>query len=329
MEISYRKTKQLNEELFCNDSVAAMLVDFPSVGNLRTKYFNEINNRHCPTITKRIKRQTQPKWITAEILDLLCRRDLEKKLNKHNEYKIFCNKCKLLIKQSKITCYKETIDKCKNDRRELVKCFNELGVKNVNREQISKIKHNEVITENIADIVNLFNYNFVNIGDKYSTILSQTNHTFCPIKLEQFIEKRVPPNNCFKIPLISHQFVYNYIKDMKGNKSTGDDDISARFIKLACPYITDSIVKICKCSITTGRFPYTWKVARVTPIHKKDSRDDISNYRTISILPIASKILEKHVSIHLYEYMTSYNLLHQNNRVLEPIIHARLHLLSW
>ena len=322
MEISYRKTKQLNEELFCNDIVAAMLVNFPnkfceiendvnSVANLRTKYFNEINNRHCPTITKRIKRQTQPKWITAEILDILCRRDFEKKVNKHNEYKKFRNKCKLLIKLSKITCYKETIDKCKNGPRELEKCFNELGVKNVNRERISKIKHNEVITENIADIVNLFNYNFVNIGDKYSTILSQTNHTFCPIKLEQFIEKRVPPNNSFEIPLISHQFVYNYIKDMKGNKSTSDDDISARFIKLAGPYITDSIVKICNCSIKTGRLPDTWKVARVTPTHKKDSRDDISNYRSISILPIASKILEKHVSIHLYEYMTSYNLLHQ------------------
>ena len=70
-------------------------------------------------------------------------------------------------------------------------------------------------------------------------------------------------------------------------------------------------MKICNCSIKTGRFPDTWKVARVTPIHKKDSGDDISNYRPISILPIASKILEKHVSIHLYEYMTSYNLLHQ------------------
>ena len=88
------------------------------------------------------------------------RRDFEKKVNNHNEY----NKCKFLIKQSKTTFYKETIDKCKNDPRELVKCFNELGVKNVNRERISKIKHNEVITENIADIVNLFNYNFVNIG---------------------------------------------------------------------------------------------------------------------------------------------------------------------
>ena len=70
---------------------------------------------------------------------------------------------------------------------------------------------------------------------------------------------------------------------MKENKSTGDDDISARFIKLAGPYITDSIVKICNCSIKTGCFPVTKKVATVNPINKKDSRDDISNYRPISI----------------------------------------------
>ena len=227
------------------------------------------------------------------------RRDFEKIVNNHNEYKKSRNKCKLLIKQSKTTFYNETIDKCKNDPRELVKRFNELGVKNVNRERISKIKHNEVITENIADIVNLFNYNCVNIGDKYSTILSQTNHTFCPVKLEQFIEKRLPPNNSFEIPLISHQFVYNYIKDMKGNKSTGDDDISARFIKLAGPYITDSIVKICNCSIKTGRFPETWKVARVTPISwtmqvaqvKKCTSYRLFLFRTIrKYLPLETRI---------------------------------------
>ena len=135
----------------------------------------------------------------GHFIDLMRRTNFEKKENNHNEYKTFRNKCKLLIKQSKTTFYKETIDKCKNDPGELAKCFNGLGVENVNRERISKIKHNDVITENIADIVNLFNYNFVNIGDKYLTILSQTNHTCYPIILEQFIKKRVPPNNSFEI----------------------------------------------------------------------------------------------------------------------------------
>ena len=114
---------------------------------------------------------------------------------------------------------------------------------------------------------------------------------------------------------------------MKGNKSTGDDDISAIFIKLAGPYIPDSIVKICNCSIKLGAFQTLGKWQELPPSMKKDSRDDISNYRPISILPIASKILEKHVLIHLYEYMT-YNLLHQKQSGFRANHSCEMHLLS-
>ena len=117
MEISYGKTKHINEELFCSDIVQAMIVyltnkfcemenDVNSAVNIWTKSFNEINSRHCPTITKRIKRQTQLKWITTEILDLMRRRDFEKKRNNLTDYKQLCNKCKLLIQKSKTTFYK-------------------------------------------------------------------------------------------------------------------------------------------------------------------------------------------------------------------------------
>ena len=54
-----------------------------------------------------------------------------------------------------------------------MKCFNDLGVKNVNDDKINTIRHEGIITENAKDIVNLFNYNFVNIGAKYATVLSQ------------------------------------------------------------------------------------------------------------------------------------------------------------
>ena len=38
----------------------------------------------------------------------------------------------------------------------------------------------------------------------------------------------------------------------------------------------------------------------------------MDNYRPISILPVASKILERHVHNHLYEYITQNNLLFDN-----------------
>ena len=53
----------------------------------------------------------------------------------------------------------------------------------------------------------------------------------------------------------------------------------------------------------------TWKTARVIPFYKKGSTDEINNYRPISILPVVSKILEKHVSSTFYTFLNEHNLL--------------------
>ena len=52
-----------------------------------------------------------------------------------------------------------------------------------------------------------------------------------------------------------------------------------------------------------------WKEAKVTPLHMGGSRHECSNYRPISVLPILSKILEKHVFTHMYAFPQKYNLL--------------------
>ena len=92
-------------------------------------------------------------------------------------------------------------------------------------------------------------------------------------------------------------------------KATDFDEIGARFLKLFAPYPPDSITKICNLSITENRFPSTWKTARVIPLFKKESTDDLNNYRPISILPVVSKILEKHVSSRFYAFLNEQNLL--------------------
>ena len=39
--------------------------------------------------------------------------------------------------------------------------------------------------------------------------------------------------------------------------------------------------------------PEQWKMAKITPVHKKGSRSDISNYRPVANLCSVSKIYEK------------------------------------
>ena len=64
-------------------------------------------------------------------------------------------------------------------------------------------------------------------------------------------------------------------------------------------------------SLHTGVFPDVLKEARVIPIHKGGPSEDPSNYRPIPILPIVSKVIEKHVTKHLFAYLNKYKLLHE------------------
>ena len=70
--------------------------------------------------------------------------------------------------------------------------------------------------------------------------------------------------------------------------------------------------------IKSGTFPNSWKYANVQPIHNKGNRQDKSNYRPISLLPICGKILEKIVFDHVYAFFNTNNLLSKNQSGFRP-----------
>ena len=55
--------------------------------------------------------------------------------------------------------------------------------------------------------------------------------------------------------------------------------------------------------------PDEWKQAKVIPLHKSGCREDMDNYRPISILPVISKIAESAVNVQLQQYLMQHNLL--------------------
>ena len=64
-------------------------------------------------------------------------------------------------------------------------------------------------------------------------------------------------------------------------------------------------------SLKYGVFPDIWKLARVTQIFKTGSKKDANNYRSISVISIFSRMLEKVVHDQLIEYLIT-------NKVLTP-----------
>ena len=98
---------------------------------------------------------------------------------------------------------------------------------------------------------------------------------------------------------------------MPAAKATGLDSISCKVLKLSAEIIAPHIVNICNTSIETAQFPRSWKKARVVPLYKSGDSNDVTNYRPISVLPVLSKLLKRHVYNHFYAYLAESQLLQE------------------
>ena len=58
----------------------------------------------------------------------------------------------------------------------------------------------------------------------------------------------------------------------------------------------------------SGVFPSALKIAKVIPIHKKDTKIDFSNYQPISLLSNFDKILENLLHTRIFKFFNNNNL---------------------
>ena len=65
-------------------------------------------------------------------------------------------------------------------------------------------------------------------------------------------------------------------------------------------------------AIKSGNFPDSWKKGNIIPVHKKESKNLIKNYRPISLLPIFGKIFEKFIYNNLFGYFETNKFLSKN-----------------
>ena len=89
-----------------------------------------------------------------------------------------------------------------------------------------------------------------------------------------------------------HQKVCKALKDLKSKKATGVDGIPGRLLKDGADALASPLSVIFNLTIQQNVIPVEWKKAKVTPLHKSGTKEDPRNYRPISVLPVASKVLE-------------------------------------
>ena len=76
------------------------------------------------------------------------------------------------------------------------------------------------------------------------------------------------------------------LQNLDPNKAHGHDKISIRMLQLCGNSICNPLELIFQQTMESGSFPSEWKKRNVFPIHKKDDKRCLKNYRPISLLPI-------------------------------------------
>ena len=108
------------------------------------------------------------------------------------------------------------------------------------------------------------------------------------------------------------------ISGLDPNKAHEHDMISICMLKICGESIHKPLESIFQASLNDGRFLSEWKKANVVPIHKKDDKQILENYRLVSLLPVCAKIFEKIIYNRIFEYHIENNLITENQSGFKP-----------
>ena len=90
------------------------------------------------------------------------------------------------------------------------------------------------------------------------------------------------------------------------------DGLGQDQLAMGSPIVLTALTSIFNKSLNEGQFPQAWKEALVTPVLKKGDAKMKENYRPVSCLPAASKLLEMLVCDQTTNFMESNKLLPEN-----------------
>lgn len=104
-------------------------------------------------------------------------------------------------------------------------------------------------------------------------------------------------------------------KKLKKSYSTVFDDVPAFLIKRILSAISSPLTHLVNLSFCNGLFPEHIKTGKVIPIYKKGDRQNVTNYRPVTIPSVFSKIFE-------YCYLHRLNTFLQDNEIISKKQHG-------
>ncbi|KAK4820693.1 hypothetical protein QYF61_003613 [Mycteria americana] len=94
-------------------------------------------------------------------------------------------------------------------------------------------------------------------------------------------------------PIIQGEKVSDLLHHLDIHKSMGPDEIPLRVLKELADVLTKPLSIVYQQSWLTGEVPADWRLANVTPVYKKSRKEDVGNYRPVSLTSVPGKLMEQ------------------------------------
>ena len=281
---------------------------------------NHLLDCHAPykAISKTKAKNIPKPWITRGIMkSLKIKNCLYKKLSRAKDplhrgtlkiqFRRYRNILNSLVSKSKNNYYRLYFFENKKNIPKIWKGINNI----INNKQKDNSSPNSITINNqtITDpkhIANSFNSFFSSIAKKIEDKIIPTD-----VSHMEFLKDTTRNTDSFFVEAVTPEEIEDQIKLLNNKKATGPASIDTKILKLSKELIKIPLAHIFNLSFSTGIFPEFLKVAKVIPIHKKDSRLEMNNYRPISLLSNISKIMEKIMHKRLYFFLERCKCLHE------------------
>lgn len=282
---------------------------FDDLSNLLQQMIN--SNRR--SLTKKSSSQGCKPWINRHIIDLIKQREFYFSYHRRfpqnefiaNEYIRSKRRASAALKNAKRNYFNQKMSSNIANPKSMWSTIKELmyNTSSTQDSAIRAIKSNGVLVTPRSDVCELFSDYFSDVSrDMYDAddvrgliyIDTMIYHITTEIRLAQ----------------ATTADVHEAIGKLKSRAATGQDGISAKFVKKFRERLVGPITNCINLAIETGIYPQSLKGASVVPILKSGDSTLCRNYRPISVLSSLNMVFEEILKKWLIKLLDSNNIIH-------------------
>ena len=147
------------------------------------------------------------------------------------------------------------------------------------------LRRNGALCKDPVEICKAFKDHFIQKVDSNRTVSSLED-------IFPLLQSAFPSAPAWDLSPCSEDDVALAIDNLKCSMACGPDEIPNRLLKELKHLILAPLTQIINLSIELGRFPSIWKLSKIVPVHKRNCKLDVGNYRPIALTSTLGKVLE-------------------------------------